>query len=83
MIAECPINFECQTYEEIEFRGTVLIMGEIIETHVSESVLNHRGKIITEKLDPLIYLPNGEYRRIGTFVSKAFSVGKKLLQTSV
>jgi len=79
IIAECPINFECQTYEETEFKGTVLLMGEVVETHVSESVLDDRGKIVTEKLDPLIFLPNGEYRKIGEFVSKAFSVGKKLL----
>ncbi len=78
LIAECPLNFECQTYQEIDFQGTILFMGEVVETHVSESVLDRHGQIITEKLDPLIFLPNNEYRRIGEFVSKAFSVGKKL-----
>lgn len=78
IIDECPINFECKTYKEVEFKGTILFMGEVLETHVSESVLDEQGKIISEKLDPLIFLPNGEYWRIGSFVSKAFSVGRSL-----
>ena len=79
LIAECPINFECKTYQEMDFSGTILFMGEVVETHVSESVLDGQGKIVTERLDPLIFLPNSEYRKIGDFVSKAFSVGRKLL----
>lgn len=62
----------------MEFKGSILFMGEVVETHVSESILDERGKIVSEKLDPLVFLPNGEYRRIGGFVSKAFSVGKAL-----
>ena len=83
IIAECPINFECQTYKELEFKGTVLLLGEVVETHVADSVLNERGKIVTEKLDPLIFLPNSEYRKIGDYVSKPFSVGKTLFQNTV
>lgn len=78
IIAECPINFECKTYDEVEFKGTILFMGEVLETHVSESILDEQGKIVSEKLDPLIFLPNGEYWGIGGFVSEAFSVGKTL-----
>jgi flavin reductase (DIM6/NTAB) family NADH-FMN oxidoreductase RutF len=78
IIDECPINFECQLYREIDFKNVYLFMGEVVETHIDESVLDARGRIITEKLDPLIFLPNGEYRKIGDFVSRAFSVGKKL-----
>jgi len=78
LIAECPINFECKTYKEEDFRGTILFMGEVVETHISESVFDEQGKIVTEKLDPLIFFPNSEYRKIGDFVSKAFSIGRKL-----
>ena len=78
LIEECPINFECKTCKEIDCDHTILFMGEVIETHVSESVLDERGRIVTEKLDPLVYLPNGQYRRIGDYVSKAFSIGETL-----
>ena len=78
LIAECPINFECKTYKEEDFRGTILFMGEVVETHIAESVFDQQGRIVTEKLDPLIFLPNSEYRKVGDFVSKAFSIGRKL-----
>jgi flavin reductase (DIM6/NTAB) family NADH-FMN oxidoreductase RutF len=78
LIAECPLNFECKLYREIDFKGLYLFLGEVVETHIDESVLDEKGRIVSEKLDPLIFLPNGEYRRLGAYVSRAFSVGKKL-----
>jgi flavin reductase (DIM6/NTAB) family NADH-FMN oxidoreductase RutF len=78
IIAECPMNFECKLYQELDFKGLYLFLGEVVETHIDESILDERGRIITEKLDPLVFLPNSEYRKIGDFVSKAFSVGRKL-----
>jgi len=80
LIADCPLNFECKLYKEIEFSGSILFLGEVVETHVSEEVLDERGEIVTEKLDPLVFLPNAEYRRLGAFVSKPFSVGKRLIR---
>ena len=80
LIADCPMNFECILYKEIDLKGLYLFLGEVVETHVDESVLDARGRIISEKLDPLIFLPNSEYRQLGGLVSKAFSVGKKLVQ---
>jgi len=78
LISECPLNFECKTYREVEFRGSILFLGEVIETHVAESALDEQGKIMTEGIDPLVFLPNHEYRRIGEFLSKPISVGKRL-----
>jgi len=82
LIAECPMNFECRLYREINFRSIYLFLGEVVETHVEEAALDGRNRIITEKLDPLVFLPNSEYRRLGGLVSKAFSVGKKLVKPS-
>lgn len=78
IIAECPINFECTLFRELDLSGLYLFLGEVVETHIDEAVLDERGRIVTEKLDPLVFLPNSEYRKIGPLVSKAFSVGKKL-----
>ena len=78
LISECPLNFECRTYREIEFGGSILFMGEVVETHVMEAALDEDGRIVTEQLDPLVFLPNREYRRIGDFISKPFSIGKQL-----
>ncbi len=78
LISECPLNFECTTYREIEFSDGILFMGEVVETHIVESALDEQGRIITERLDPLVFLPNSEYRKIGDFLSEPFSVGKRL-----
>jgi flavin reductase (DIM6/NTAB) family NADH-FMN oxidoreductase RutF len=58
------------------------MLGEVMETHIEESVLDERGRIITEKLDPLVFLPNSEYRKLGGLVSRAFSVGKQMAKKS-
>ena len=78
LIADCPMNFECTLYREYDFDGMYLFLGQVVETHIDESVLDARGRIVSEKLDPLVFLPNSEYRKLGKMVSKAFSVGKKL-----
>ena len=83
LILECPLNFECRTYKEIEFEDSILFMGEVVETHIAKEVLDKQGNIVTEKLDPLVFLTNvsatkSEYRRLGDFVARPFSVGKQL-----
>jgi flavin reductase (DIM6/NTAB) family NADH-FMN oxidoreductase RutF len=77
LVAECPVNLECTLYQELEIGGGVLFIGQIVETHADESVLDAKGKIITDKLDPLSFEPNNEYRGLTGLVSKAFEVGKK------
>jgi flavin reductase (DIM6/NTAB) family NADH-FMN oxidoreductase RutF len=48
---ECPINFECQTYKEVESGRNILFFGEVLETHVDEEALDEKGRIITERID--------------------------------
>lgn len=78
LVVECPLNFECVLEQELEMGGGLLFVGQVVETHADEDVLDSMGRIVTEKLDPLVFLPNSEYRRLGEFVAKAFSVGKQL-----
>ncbi|MDD5190962.1 MAG: flavin reductase family protein [Dehalococcoidales bacterium] len=80
IIEDCPMNFECKLYKELDFDGMYFFVGEVVETHIDEAVLDARGRIDSEKLDPLIFLPNSEYRRLGALVSRAFSVGKKAVK---
>lgn len=54
MIAECPINMECQVRSRIELGSHDLFIAEIVATHIDESVLTD-GRLDIEKLDPLIY----------------------------
>ncbi len=54
MIAECPINMECQVRTRIELGSHDIFIAEIVATHADESILTD-GKFDIEKLDPLIY----------------------------
>ncbi len=55
MIAECPINLECQTRSRMELGSHDIFIAEIVATHVDDSVLGRDGHIDIEKLDPLVY----------------------------
>ncbi len=54
MIAECPINMECQVRTRIELGSHDVFIAEIVATHADESILVD-GRFDIEKLDPLIY----------------------------
>lgn len=77
LIEECPVNLECTVKHSLDLGSHILFIGEIIETHISEGCLTD-GKPDPEKIDPLIYTTVfQQYQRLGTFVAKAFQVGKE------
>lgn len=79
LIAECPYNLECRLTHEIEVGEYVYIIGEIVESHAEESILDGAGKVDVALLDPLIYIAGSRgYHRLGERVADAFSVGKTL-----
>jgi len=55
LIAECPINLECQTRTVLALGSHDMFVAEIVATHVDEEILDDQGKIDIEKLDPLVY----------------------------
>ena len=58
MIAESPINLECQVRNRIELGTHDIFIAEIVATHIDDSVMNDKGRLDVEKLDPLVYCPN-------------------------
>jgi flavin reductase (DIM6/NTAB) family NADH-FMN oxidoreductase RutF len=81
LIAECAYNIECEVTHEIGIGEYALVVGEIVESHAEESILDATGeKVDVAELDPLVYVAGSrEYRRIGDKVADAFSVGRQLL----
>lgn len=79
IIAECPHNLECRVMRMLEHGDHVIVIGEIVETHVEESVLDETGaKPLADRIDPLVYVPTvREYRRLGEKVADAYSVGRR------
>lgn len=58
-----------------------LIIGKIVETHVSEDCLT-AGKPDVEKVRPIIYNPRPDpgYYAVGDKIAKAFGSGKEIKQ---
>ena len=77
LIKECPVNLECRVIHQVDLKSHELVIGEIIDTYVSEDCVTDE-KPDPEKIDPLIYSPGVmKYQRLGEVVGKAFDMGKE------
>jgi len=78
IIAECPYNLECRVTHEIDIGEYVLVVGQVLQSHAVEEILDDTGeKVDVVALDPLVYIPGSrEYRRLGEKVADAFAAGK-------
>lgn len=78
MIVDCPVSAECKLKKVVEFDGTDMVVGEIVEVYVEERCLTG-AKTDLRKMDPLIYgSSNAVYFRMGEKVADAFKVGRTL-----
>ncbi len=77
LVVPCPLNLECRLRHTLDLGAHILIVGEVMQTHVDKSCMTDEKPDAT-KVDPLIYSPGtGNYQRLGKIVGKAFSIGKK------
>jgi flavin reductase (DIM6/NTAB) family NADH-FMN oxidoreductase RutF len=76
MADDCPICAECRLSQVIEFSGTDLVIGEVVQVHADKD-LAPGGKVDLEGVRPLLYsFPGGPYLAVGNLVAEAFTVGK-------
>jgi flavin reductase (DIM6/NTAB) family NADH-FMN oxidoreductase RutF len=79
MADECPVNAECKLVKILEFPGTDLVIGEVVQVHADKSIVGE-GKVDVEGSKPLVYsFPGGPYLSIGPRVAEAFQVGKTFI----
>jgi len=77
LIEECPVNLECRLIQSLNIGSHDLVVGEILETHITESCLTD-GKADPEKINPLVFSPAVQkYHRLGPVIAQAFHVGKE------
>ncbi len=77
LIEEFPINMECRLVHTIELGTHILIIGEVIETHVSKDCIAD-DIIEAVKINPIIYsTKERNYYAIGKKIGKAWSIGKE------
>ena len=76
IICELPMTVECRL---IKFNEDGICIGEIVNVSAREDILDEKGSIDAQKLDPIIYDGVSHvYWNLGSKVGNAFSEGKKL-----
>ena len=78
IIEEFKVSLECRVMHTAEVGSHTQITGEIVNVQADESVLDEKGKISFEKLNPLGYDDvSHRYFEIGDAIADAFKVGLK------
>jgi flavin reductase (DIM6/NTAB) family NADH-FMN oxidoreductase RutF len=81
LFVECPLVLECRVRQAVELGTHTYFIGEIVEVHAEESILDAKGRVDPLALDPLIYCTSSQtYHRLGETVARAFVVGKTLMR---
>ena len=72
-IEQCPINHGCEVIQILNLGSHELIVGRIVETHVSEECLT-AGRPDPAKVNPILFAGSGYYR-VGEHLGDAFRCG--------
>ncbi|MCQ2358777.1 MAG: flavin reductase family protein [Phascolarctobacterium sp.] len=77
VIAELPLTLECTLDKWDEERE--MVIGNIVNTTIDESILDEKGNVDVKKLDPITFdCVAHTYLKLGDVVAKAFNVGLEL-----
>jgi flavin reductase (DIM6/NTAB) family NADH-FMN oxidoreductase RutF len=79
LVEEFPISMECRLVHTVELGSHDLFVGEIVSCWVAEEALRENGKLDPQKIDPVAFMPSGEYFGFSNFLDNSFNVGKKLI----
>jgi len=55
IIAECPINIECQVSHTLSLGSHDLFIGQVVAVQHSQEVLDGEGRVDNNKLKPILY----------------------------
>ena len=79
ILTDCPINIECEGRNKLIIGSHAWVIGEIVEVHIDEEILDRQGKVDAEALDPLIYCTSTRtYHCLGEQVGRAFFQGLEI-----
>lgn len=86
IINELPLSFECEIVHTVTVGSHMQVTGEVKRILADESILDEKGRVVLEKLQPIIYdEESGRYLSIGDKVADAFRTGiafKKSLEAA-
>ena len=55
LIKECPVNLECVVREKLDLGSHRLFVGEVVEAHVDDSILDGKGNFDFSKVAPVLF----------------------------
>jgi flavin reductase (DIM6/NTAB) family NADH-FMN oxidoreductase RutF len=78
IISESIVSLECEVHETHSLGSHTLVIGQIVEVHADEQILDQQGRIVIEHMKPVVCCPlMREYRTVGERLeSYGFSKGK-------
>jgi len=66
LIAEYPVNLECVIKERHPLGSHTLYIGEIVDVHIDESMIDSNGIVNINAINPISYIPkSGKYYKLG------------------
>lgn len=68
LIAECPVNVECQVRQIVPLGSHDLFIGEVVAVHLDEDCLDERGRFDTRRAGGLVYDATVNYWNLGQIV---------------
>ena len=78
MIAECPVNMECQLVRTLDFETHDVFIGRVVQAYCEPRFLTD-GTLDLGKVQPLLFsMPDRSYWSIGERTAKAWDAGKAL-----
>jgi flavin reductase (DIM6/NTAB) family NADH-FMN oxidoreductase RutF len=63
-VADSPVAFECRLYDTVPVGKSTLILGDVIQAHISEEVLTEESKLDVNEMDLVGRLSAGQYASI-------------------
>lgn len=80
LIEQCPVNLECEVLHMLNIGAHMLVIGQIVQSHVSEDCLTEDQPDIM-KIRPFVYsraLTTRRYNALGEILGQPYEVGKKM-----
>lgn len=82
IINELALSLECEVIHTVTVGSHMQVTGEVKRIIADESILNERGRVVLEKLQPIIYDEEARrYLSVGEKVADAFRSGIELKRT--
>lgn len=81
IINELPLSLECEIVHTATVGSHMQVTGEVKRILADESILNERGRIMLEKLQPILYdEEEGLYLGLGDKITDAFRPGVEIMK---